>query len=70
LTDADSPQSGVADALIEFFGDGDKIGEARTGSNGRASIDVPARYQGGKHDFEARFGGNDYYNGSRGQTSS
>jgi hypothetical protein len=70
LTDADSPQTGVADALIEFFADGEKIGEARTGNNGRASIDVPARFQGGHHDFEARFGGNDNYEGSRGQTSS
>lgn len=68
LTDADSPQAGVADALIKFFVGAEKIGEARTDGQGKASIDVPARYQGGKHTYEARFGGNDYYKASSGRS--
>ena len=64
LTDADSPSSGIADRLIEFFAGSDKVGEARTNNNGRASIDMPSRYQGGHHNFEARFAGDDYYKAS------
>ena len=61
LTDADTSSIGIADRLIEFFAGNEKIGESRTGNNGRASLDLPARYQGGHHNFEARFAGDDYY---------
>lgn len=61
LTDADTSSTGIADRLIEFFAGSEKIGESRTGNNGRAAIDIPARYQGGHNNFEARFAGDDYY---------
>ncbi len=70
LADEDSPQSGVPGALLEFFADGEKIGEAHTNDEGRASIDVPPRYQGGHHTYRAEFSGDDFYKPSSASTSS
>ncbi len=66
LTDADSPPSVVSGALIEFLADGEKFAETNTNNSGRASVDIPARYQGGHHEFEGRFAGDDYYEPSSG----
>jgi len=69
LYDADSAGTGVGDALIEFFADGEPIGSATTGPGGRATLPLPPRYRGGKHSFEAVFDGDDFYRGSTGQTA-
>ena len=69
LSDADS-STGVADRTITFLADGDEIGTAVTRNDGTATLAaIPAKYRGGHHDYAARFGGDDYYLGSRGQTS-
>ncbi len=60
LADLDSDE-GISGRLVEFFADGKSIGTATTGDQGRASLDLPPRYQGGHHDFEARFAGDPYY---------
>ncbi|MDP9066749.1 MAG: hypothetical protein M3N53_00180 [Actinomycetota bacterium] len=65
LTDADSAE-GVAGREVEFFVDGSSIGSGTTDVGGSASIEVPPRYRGGQHVFEARFYGDDFYQPSSG----
>lgn len=67
LADADSGE-GVAGRTIEFFADGVAIGEGVTDETGTARFDPPPRYQGGPHDYEASFDGDDFY-GSSASTS-
>ncbi|MBW3595071.1 MAG: Ig-like domain-containing protein, partial [Actinobacteria bacterium] len=54
LFDADTPSSGIAGRTIDFYADGDFIGSATTDDSGTARIEVPSRYRGGRHTFEAR----------------
>ena len=68
LLDSDSGE-GVADRSIEFFANGDPIGSSTTDGEGNASIDLPPRYRGARHTFEARFSGDDFYRPSSGATS-
>jgi hypothetical protein len=63
LSDADS-DTGVAGRTIEFYGDGQLLGTAETNGAGEASIVLPPDFRGGKHDFEARFVGDDRYTAS------
>jgi hypothetical protein len=63
LADQDS-SAGLAGRSIDFFADGHKLGSATTDDGGVASFDLPPRYSGGKHVFEARFAGDKYYTGS------
>jgi hypothetical protein len=59
----------VTGASIDFLGDGSALGVATTDASGVATIPLEGRYRGGKHAFEALFGGNDSYTGSSGSTS-
>lgn len=61
LADADTPDYGVADRTIDFYGDGDYLGSATTDEDGVAILKAPPGYRGGKHEFRARFAGDDYY---------
>ncbi|HJR46324.1 MAG TPA: hypothetical protein VJ927_12045 [Actinomycetota bacterium] len=60
---------GVEGVAVAFSGDGSDLGTSTTDLNGVAVLTLPARYRGGRHDFEARFGGNDFYLPSTGGTS-
>ena len=68
-TDADS-NAGLADVTVEFFADGRSIGTASTGSDGTATMSLPAKYRNGHHAYEAVFGGDTHYSrsGARQQT--
>ena len=66
LTESDSGQA-VVGKTIEFFADGKSFGTATTDFSGAASIDLPPQLQGGHHEFEARFAGDDFYLQSSGQ---
>ena len=66
--DGDSGE-GIAGVPVEFFADGSSIGTVTTDGRGVARLDIPARYRGGHHDFEARFAGNDFYRSATGTTS-
>ena len=66
--DGDSNE-GIAGVAIEFFADGTSIGTATTNGQGIAGLDIPPRYRGGHHDFEARFAGDDYYRSSTGTSA-
>jgi outer membrane protein assembly factor BamB len=66
LTDRDTSTDGIAGRTVEFYADGDLIGSAITGDDGVATLKPPSRYRGGKHDFEARFTGDDHYRSSSG----
>jgi hypothetical protein len=59
----------VSGASIDFIGDGTALGAATTNESGVATIPLEGRYRGGKHAFEALFGGNDSYTGSSASTS-
>ena len=67
LTDAESG-SGLGGQTIEFFGDGNSLGTATTDGSGVATLALTGRYRGGHHLFEAVFGGDTDYFGSRGST--
>jgi len=64
LTDEDTSSAGIAGRTIDFYGDDEPLGSATTDEDGVATLQAPPRYRGGKHDFEARFEGDDYYDGS------
>ena len=66
LSESDSGQA-VVGKTIEFFADGESLGTATTDFSGAASIDLPPQLQGGHHEFEARFDGDDFYLQSSGQ---
>ena len=66
--DGDSNE-GIAGVVVEFFADGTSIGTDTTDGQGAAQLDIPARYRGGHHDFEARFAGDDYYRSSTGTSA-
>jgi hypothetical protein len=53
--------SGIDGKTIQFFADGVPIGEAVTSSGGIATLDLPPRYQGGHHQYEAHFAGDEFY---------
>ena len=67
LTDAESG-GGLGGQSIEFFGDGASLGTATTDGTGVATLGLTGRNRGGRHLFEAVFGGNSDYFGSRGST--
>ena len=56
---AGDPTSVVPGRPINFYADGEAIGSAITDGEGVARLQPPPRYRGGKHDFEARFEGDD-----------
>lgn len=64
LMDRDTPSDGIESRTIDFYADGELIGSATTDGNGVAALNVPPRYRGGRHGFEARFAGDDYYRSS------
>jgi len=70
LSDLDTPAAGIAGRTLDFYADGNFIGSATTDDSGTARIEVPSRYRGGDHTFEARFAGDDYFHGSSDTTSS
>ena len=57
----DGSGQGVAGETITFSGDGTELGSASTDSDGIATLDLPRRYQGGHHHFEATYAGSDAY---------
>lgn len=67
LTDAENG-TGLAGQTIEFLGDGASLGTSTTDGSGVATLYLSGRYRGGHHLFEAVFGGNSDYYGSRGST--
>ncbi|MGH2805768.1 MAG: hypothetical protein ACRDKT_00685 [Actinomycetota bacterium] len=66
LTERDSGED-IGGGKKEFFADDESLANATTGSNGSASIDLPARFQGGHHIYKAIFAGDDLFLGSRAQ---
>lgn len=60
LSDQDSGAA-VSQANVDFFADGELIGSGTTNDAGVATLSIPARYRGGRHDFEARFAGDVFY---------
>jgi len=69
LSDEDSG-AGVTGRTVEFFADRTSIGSSSTDGSGVALIQMPARYRGGHHDFEARFSGDAFYLPSAGTAQS
>jgi len=61
LADRDTAADGIDARAIDFYADGQLIGSATTDADGVAILKPPPRYRGGKHDFEARFEGDDYF---------
>ena len=57
VTDADDPAFGVASVPVAFYAGGESLGTVITDGNGRAVLDIPARYRGKKNTFEAIFDG-------------
>jgi subtilisin family serine protease/Tol biopolymer transport system component len=70
LGDLDTPAFGIGGRTIVFFADGEQIGSASTDDQGLATLQVPPRYRGGSHNFEAVFDGDTYYRPSRAEASS
>lgn len=68
LADADTPEDGIAGRTIELYSDGEFIGSAVTGPDGRATFDPERRHQGGPRTYEARFEGDAYYLASSAQS--
>lgn len=60
LLDRDSG-GGLSGMSITFTADGTTICTATTDGGGTAVCSLPPRYQGGRHEFVATFGGNDFY---------
>lgn len=60
LSDRDSNE-GLSGRSITFTADGTTICTATTDNTGTAVCPIPARYQGGRHEFVATFDGNDNY---------
>lgn len=54
----------LAGSTILFYGDGTLIGEDDTDGGGVATFSLPSKYRGAKHEFAARYEGDDYYLGS------
>lgn len=68
LTDADSG-TGVANRTVDFYEDGQHLGSAATDADGVAVLDAPPGSRGGKRTFEARFAGDDFFEGSQASAS-
>ena len=60
LVDADSTEP-IPSAPIAFSADGTSLGTVPTTSDGWAHLDLPPRYRGGHHTYEAHFAGDTYY---------
>lgn len=60
LFDLDS-SAGIASRTIDFYADGESIGAVATDADGRATMSLPSRYRGGRHNFEVRFEGDSHY---------
>ena len=63
---SDQDAGGLGGLVIEYVVDGTAIGTATTDGSGSATINLPARYMYGPHDYEAVFGGNAFFLGSTG----
>lgn len=55
---------GIEGRIIDFYADGDHIGSAATDGTGRATVNVPPSYRGGRHTFAAAFEGDAFFMGS------
>lgn len=64
LTDLDTPASKISGATITFLADGEVMGTAVTNDQGRAELQAPPAYRGGRHEFEAVFDGDGFYEAS------
>lgn len=60
LTETGSGE-GIAERVVDFYGDGELLGSGVTDGEGYASLQAPPRYRGGEHSFEVRFEGDDDY---------
>lgn len=69
-TVTDASGQAIPGAAVDFFGDDTALGTATTDGAGAATLDLPPRYQGGHHHFEATFAGNEAYTGSSGAADS
>jgi hypothetical protein len=67
LTEDDGPA--IIGRTITFFADGVQIGQAKTDKSGVATFRPPAKFNGGKHTYQATFGGDAGYAGSSGEAS-
>ena len=65
----DPSGAGVSGAVVDFFGDGNPLGSATTDGAGTATLPLDGKYRGGRHTFEAVFGGNSDFAGSSATTS-
>lgn len=61
LRDHDNPDNTLSGRTIEFTADGVAIGSATTDAAGIARLTLAGRFRGGKHTYEARFGGDERY---------
>ena len=70
LTDADDAATGIADASIALFADGEPIGTVVTDGGGTAVAEVPPRYRSSKVVFDAVYDGSTdpFWLGSTGST--
>lgn len=64
LMDRDDETSGIAGRTIEFYANGESIGDAATDGDGVATLEAPPRFRGGTHVFEATFAGDGWFLGS------
>ena len=62
LTEDDGPV--LAARSVTLYVDGNEIDSQITDNDGVVRFNIPARYKGGKHTFEARWDGDDYYQGA------
>jgi hypothetical protein len=64
LADLDAPWDGISGRTIYFYSDSVLIGSTQTGTNGVATMSIPAAHRGAKRVYEAVFSGDDFYGGS------
>ena len=69
LTDADDPNSPISGRTLTFFANGVEVGQAVTGSDGKASIAAPPGSRGGSNTYGVRFDGDAAFLGSEAVTS-
>lgn len=64
LSDLDSPSRGIAGRTIDFYSDSELIGSVETDADGVANVQVPSGHRGANRTYEAKFRGDDFYEGS------
>lgn len=70
LSDKDHDATGIAGRTVAFFADGEAIGSSTTEADGVVRLQVPPRYRGARHRFEAIFSGDAFYESAAAETAS